>query len=340
MALFTVQVTGYNFLWTANRSVVGPMSRNTADALGLATAAQFGSTIGGTLYGLISAAVFAAFAFAGTQQYAATAFCYSLLILAGSFLMRRITKEYDTNTAAYDAAAKDKQNKVSLIEMLRSLKGQNILFFAATFIGNIQGGFFATLLVYYTTYVLKNPMVLGLSVTFNSISRFLGTLMTPLIAKKMSKKNMYVACNMLNAVLYVCMFFFGTGAFTFIALRTVIGAVGSLNGTLMPAMCNDVADSNEMQGESRARAFIQSLMGTSIRAGSLVSAAVASFGLAATGFASGVEPTAAIIQRISILMVLGPGLCCALTALIMMFYRLDEKALDAFRANKTAEKNS
>ena len=94
VVMFAIQSIGYNTLWVAERSLVGPMSRNTADATALATYAQQGSTIGGFIYGLVGTRILA-FWGTGPNSYALTGLTFGLFILAGTFLIFFMTKKYD-----------------------------------------------------------------------------------------------------------------------------------------------------------------------------------------------------------------------------------------------------
>ncbi len=335
IVMYAIQSFGYNTAWSANRSLVGPMSKNTSDSMALVTSANFGAAAAPIIYGIISVPFLAVFAFAGKQQYGFTMYAYTMILLLGSILMLAITKKFDLPNTEENKSEKTKSNRISFGEMLRSLKGQSIIFFVAILIGNIQNGFFTALLAYFTIYVLKNPAAMGIAVTLQSVGKFVGTALGPILSKKFSKKTMYIGCNLIDALLYILMFLVGRTAVPFLIIRTIIGIVASLNGILLPAMSIDVADYNEMKGESRARAFVQSLMGTTLRIGGLISASVASFGLAATGFVAGSEPTAEIINKIIVLMGIGPAAVCALASLVMFFYKISEEELNEYRAQRS-----
>ena len=106
---------------------------------------------------------------------------------------------------------------------------------------------------------------------------------------------------------------------------------------LIPVFANDIADYKEMKGETDARAVIQSIAGTTIRFGSALSATIASFSLAAVGFSATAEITPAIIGSITYLMAFAPAAVCILSALCFIFYKVDEKELDIYRAEKAAK---
>lgn len=334
LVLFFINQTGYNVAWTGGRALVGPMSKTSADAMMLTSAAQIGSSAAGTVYGLISAAILAIFV-SSTSPYAGPGWIYGAMSALGCLLLFVIAKPYDKPQAAAAETKSAKKKGVGLGEMLRSLKGQGLLFFIGTTFGNIQTGFFATLLYYFSTFVLKDPETMGLAVTFNSIGGLIGAFLAPALSKKMSKKNMYIWAHYGSAALYVALFLVGTAKVPFLILRFLIGFVGTFAGVTLPALGNDLADYNEMKGESRARAFVQSMIGTSIRVGTLISGAVASYGLAAVGFVAGVEPTQSVQTGIAALMGIAPAVVCVVAAVIIGFFKVDEAELDAYRAQKS-----
>ena len=81
------------------------------------------------------------------------------------------------------------------------------------------------------------------------------------------------------------------------------------------------------------------MIGTSIRGGTLISGAVASFGLAAVGYVAGVEPTQGVLTGIAALMGIAPAIVCVIAAIIIGFFKVNEVELDAYRKEK-AEKMS
>lgn len=331
---------GYNLMWSSIRSIVGPMSKNSVDSISLNSAAQISSSIAGVIYGVVSAPLLAFYTAKTKIPYSATMYTFAILIVLGTILMLHITKPYDTPQAAATAEAKSankKKDQVSLLDMLKNLKGQGLIFFVGTTIGNVQSGFFSALLVYFTTYVLQNPAVMGYTVTFSTLGSFLGGLFAPSICTKLGKRNSYILAKALSAGLYVATYLFGTNAVVFLAIRCILGFVGSFGGASIPAMGTDLADYNEMHGQKSARAFVQSMVGASIRIGTLVSSSISSFGLAALGYVSGTTPSPEVLDGIIKLMAIGPATVCIISGAIMCFYKVTEKELDEYRARKAAE---
>lgn len=331
VVLFVVQSIGYNTLWVAERSLVGPMSVSAADANSLAMVAQQGSTLGGLIYGVINPYIMKAVG----SSYTWTALIYGLLIVIGTLGMFALTKQYDTGAAPAPKAQKQQKEKGGF---LKAMTGPTIPFFFAMILNNMHLGFFMTLLAYFTQYVLNDPVVLSTAVTAGSIAGLIGAWLSKIICDKMGKKRAFVDFSILTGVLYMLIAFVGRTSVPFLILRVAIGCFSVVGGMLIPVFANDIADYNVMKYGTDNRAMIQSISGTTIRFGSALSATVCSFALVAVGFDATVEITPAMINSITYLMAFAPAAVCVLSALIFVFYHIDEKELDAWRAEQAAKK--
>ncbi len=331
VVLFVVQSIAYNCLWVAERSLVGPLSHSASDANGLAMAAQQGSTLGGLIYGVVNAPIMAFFG----GSYTMTALIYGLFILGGTIGMFFLTRKYDLPKAVVEKKTDaPKQPKGSF---LKALTGPTVPFFFAMILNNCHLGFFMTLLAYFTQYVLNDPVILSVSVTAGSVAGLVGAWLSNIICNRMGKKKAFIYFSILTGLLYMLIAFIGKTSIPFLIIRVAIGCFSVVGGMLIPVFANDIADYKEMKGETDARAMIQSIAGTTIRFGSALSATIASFSLAAVGFSATAEITPAIISSITYLMAFAPAAVCILSALCFISYKVDEKELDTYRAEKAAK---
>ncbi len=332
VVLFVVQSISYNCLWVAERSLVGPLSGNAADANSLAMMAQQGSTLGGLIYGVVNAPIMA---FLG-NSYTLTALLYGLFILGGTIGMFLLTRKYDLPKEEEEKIEKGTVPKAKG-GFLSAMTGPTIPFFFAMILNNCHLGFFMSLLAYFTSYVLNDPVILSISVTAGSAAGLLGAWLSKIICNNIGKKKAFIYFSILTGVLYMLIAFIGRTSIPFLIIRVAIGCFSVVGGMLIPVFANDIADYKEMKGETDARAVIQSIAGTTIRFGSALSATIASFSLAAVGYSATAEMTPAIINSITYLMAFAPAAVCILSALCFIFYKIDEKELDAYRAEKAAK---
>lgn len=150
VVMFVIQSIGYNTLWVAERSLVGPMSTTAADANSLAMVAQQGSTLGGLIYGVVNPFIMKAVG----DNYTWTALVYGLFIVLGTLGMFSLTRNFDSGSEPVVAAQKKEQVKGGF---LKAMTGPTLPFFFAMILNNMHLGFFMTLLAYFTQYVLQDP---------------------------------------------------------------------------------------------------------------------------------------------------------------------------------------
>ncbi len=337
IVIYTIHTIFYNVGWTAMRALMSKMGRNNADIISLNVAAQVGGTASSVVYGYVGPAILGITLWAGTKQaYAGASAIFGAMIIVGAILIYNMCKKYDSSAAEVTANA-PKQERIGFIQMLKSLRGPMIPYFFSYSFGAAQQGFFSTLLVYYTTYVLNDANAAAVALSVTSLAALVGSFLVPAICKKFNKKAIYLAVQGICAVLYICLALFGRTAFGFIAIRALISFISTAGAILQSAICNDIGDYIEMKGEPAPRAFLQGLAGTTNRVGMLISSMIASFGLAAIGYVAGVAFDAAMISKLIALIAVGPAIVCAIALVIMLFYRVDEKEIAAYNSRKYAQ---
>ncbi len=332
--IYTIHTIFYNVGWTAMRALMGKMSRNGADLISLNVAAQVGGTASSVLYGYIGPVILAIPLWVGTKQaYAGASAVYGALIIAGAFLIYSMSKKYDGG-ASQAAANAPKQERIGFIQMLKSLRGPMIPFFFSYSFGAAQQGFFSTLLVYYTTYVLNDANAAAVALSITSLAALVGSFLVPAVCRKFNKKVVYLGVQGICAVLYICLALFGRTSFGFIAIRALIAFISTAGAILQSAICNDIGDHIEMQGEPAPRAFLQGLAGATNRVGMVISSMISSFGLAAIGYVAGITFDAAMTSKLVGLIAIGPAIVCAIAFVIMLFYKVDEKKIAEYNKAK------
>ena len=334
--LFFMNQFSYQCAWVGQRSLAIKFAKNNQDNVMLTTAAQLGTMGAGVIFGMIYVPLYTGPLGKNGTDFFPPTLLYSLVAFVGCVGLFLMAKNYDLPAESNPTAPK--AQKVGILDMLKSLKGMGLVYFVAGTLGNIQSGFFSTLLFYFTTYVLKNPTIAGYAVTANSIGGFLGALSTPWVVKKTSNKWAYQWSHFISAALYLCIWLFGRTPVVFLVIRALLGAIGSWAGVTLPALANDLADYNEMKGVSSAKGFVQSLMGLTIRLALVISGAISSFGLAATGFDAATAAASGITEKTanSIMMLLGvaPAVVCVLCGLTFYLWKVNDKELNEFRMQR------
>ena len=335
MAMYVVQMLAYNTMWVAQRSLVGVMSRTSQDGIALNSISSIAGSIGGILYGVIGSRIIAMFS--GDSTYAYTALIYGVFLVVGNLVLFIISRPYEKAASPAQASEKPKQQKIGIVTMLKSLRGPMIPYFISMTIANAQSGFFTTLLAYFSASVLGDPLLLTTAISFGSIGGLFGAWFVRPICKRMSSKKAFIMYLLVNCVLYVLIAFWGKTATAFLAIYTAIGFMNSFIGVLLPTFANDIADYSAMNGNASARAFVQAMGGTSIRIGSMISTAIASFGVAMIGYSAGMQMTESLTNSLTNLLAFGPAAFCLVAAVFFLFYRIDETALNQYRKEKFGE---
>lgn len=347
MIVYTLQMLSYNIGWTSMRALIGKMSHNKSDLIALNTSAQAAGTISSIIYGFIGYPMLGIALWAGTKQaYGCVSAIYGSFIIIGAIFMYVKFGKYEAeadkilgaNAASAGAAAK--KQKVGFFKMFKALRGPMIPFFFSYIFSNASAGFFMTLLVYYTTYVLNDASASATSLSMNAIFGLIGSLITPWLTRSLSKKTIQIIGQVGSAILYVCLALFGGSAIPFIVIRAIITFIGCPATVVMSALANDIGDNFEMQGEEAPRAMLQGLAGSTTRIGLIISSAISSFSLAAIGYTPGMEFTPAMTHNMVIMIAVLPGVVCAISAVCMLFYHLDEKKIAEYNSQKYARINS
>lgn len=337
-----ILMLGYNVAWTALRTLPAKMAKTSQDINWLNVMSNVGGSIPSLLWGTLSGALLAIPLWAGTSnQFAGVcAICSIFLALAG-VIMYRMASPYDTPADSLHnnkPAAGAKKNDAGIMAIIRGLRGPMIPYFVSGVLNSAQAGFFQTLLTYYTAYVLGNPALAASIVTLQSVIGLVGSFVVPSMTKHVTKKGSMVFAQSFNAVSYVLLAIFGTNATVFVVIRCLMTAVGCIPNVTSYGIPLDIGDYFEMKGESSQRAILTSIGGTTVRLGFAASTTVSSFALAAIGYQAGAEFTAEMGHSITMLMAVGPAIFAALSAILMQFfYKVDERAIDAYRLERAAK---
>jgi len=162
----------------------------------------------------------------------------------------------------------------------------------------------------------------------NQAFSLIGTLLVPFVAVKFGKKRTFLAMFTISAI--CC------GAFYIlkpqqIALMLGLQALYSLmSGPLSPliwAMYADAADYAEWKNGRRATGLVFSASATSQKAGWAIGTLFTGMLLSSVGYISDAVPTPAVSHMILVLMSLVPAAFGIISAICILFYKLDEKVM-------------
>lgn len=329
---YFIQSLAYNVSWTAQHAVIAPMSKNNADVVLLNTVSQFGGLFTSVIY-MVSGAVFAAWK-ADDDYIFKQALVFSAVILIGGIGLYAMCGKYEKGSQQ-EAKAGEKEKGMSLGEMLKAFKGPAVPFFFSYTFTAATTGLISTLLDIYCINVLENPDATAIAQGATAIFGVLGCVLTPMMSKKLTKKNIHIVAQIVSCIAYVVLALLGKNTILFVVLRGLATFVGMPSTIVMTAIANDLGDQMEMEGKEAPRAFLQSLAGTANRAGLVIATPIGTAILAMIGYVDkDTVFTAAMKGQFTIWIAALPAACCLIAALLMLLCKTDEKAIAEWKKSK------
>ena len=316
VVMFAIQSISYNSLWVAERALLGPMSKTSEDASSLALASQLAS-----VFGLIGYSVVDMILQKITSNTTVMGLVYGALICLGTFGMFTMTKKYDINLESAPVAPVKGEKAPSFLKVA---SGPMIPFCISMIAANCHNGFFTAIVKFFCEYRLNDVSVASMVATITGVTGLIGSIAAKILIGKLGKKVSMFLFTALTALCYIGIYFVH-GKPLFLALVAGVGIFSVVGSFLLVVMSNDIADYAEMTSGVDGRAMIQAFSGSTIRIGAALATTIASFSLAALGNGE---------QSVSILTSFGPAVFCVLSVLAMLFYKLDENRIEAFRKEK------
>ena len=326
---------GYNLMWVSFRSIVGPLSMTAKDNVSLTTSsAQLGG-LAGLLFSFFGAKILYHFTDLKTGYLFCAGMC-GILMVGGMLISTSVCKKFD-NTQTQLAHAS--QERMTARQILKSInRPMAILFLAIAFRESIST-LLPSLLVYYFTYVMEDAGLLSVYVLVVSFSTLFGQFLAEQTARKFGKQRMYIVSCLISVAAVLSINFVGTNVTAFMILMGIDSFARIFSGTMIPAFMNEIADYNAYEKGLHTRSFVISLGGTALRMASIIGGALASFGLSALGYHSGMAATPAFCTSLTRLMTFSSAACIGIAAVVFLFYPLNAAVMDKIYAEKNAQAN-
>lgn len=183
--------------------------------------------------------------------------------------------------------------------------------------------------VYFTHYVHRE-LLAGGYMTALMIASVAGAAATAPLARRLGKKNLFIAALLASGAVNALIWFCGPDATAGIfALGTVSEFFAAIFPTLCFAMLGDVADYSEWRNSRRATGLVYSAASFAMKSGGGIAGALIGAVLARYGYdGSAKESIAGAIPGIKMLMSWLPGLIAVGTAAIMAFYPITTEKME------------
>lgn len=217
--------------------------------------------------------------------------------------------------------------KVTIKDLLISMKNKAWIICAITSLCSIAAVVVrATTTVYFTQYVLGNVDIASKMLSITSLVGIPVTLVTPIIAPKLGKRNI-VLIGALTAILGSVGMHFATHSTTLVLVLTVVIAVGlALPLGVVYVMTAEAIDYGEWKTGLRVQGFLMAFVGFGVKVANSVATMLSSKILEKGGYIGGAEvQTEAAKRAIETSYLVLPIILLAIIFVSNCFYDLDKK---------------
>lgn len=211
---------------------------------------------------------------------------------------------------------------------LKTLKGNTpwfILFFVSffTFISSIMK---SSTTVYYLTYNLNRPDLIGIILALASLN-IIAYFLMPLVANKMGKRNVMIYGLILTIIgQFILYFAASTLSVSILIIGTIIGSIGG--GFAMGvsfAMNADTVDYGEWKSGIRAQGFLSATPAIGVKAGMGIGGALSAWILTVGKYVPNQEQIPSALRAIEINFIWAPTILSFISILLLLFYKLDKQ---------------
>ena len=232
-----------------------------------------------------------------------------------------------------------KKSNVSVFEMIRSfftlapasLIGSKLLRDMAYFC-------VAGLVSFYYLYVAESSAMLAVYFSISAFAALAGSFAAPMLAKKVSPKNVYITGTVIYLVAILLAYVLGKNAVIFTALLCFVQFGYGLASSLETGLYADAVDYTVLSRGTDVRPFLMTCLTIPGKISSMLSPAILGFALAAIQF-NKENVTAQSAQGIRMLLSVMPGLLVAVSLVLGLLYPVTAKKLQALKEEKATTEN-
>ncbi len=335
-AVYIIANISLNFAYNAHMGMISVLSTDSKGRLRLSSRnMQFGMAS----QAVFSVAVVPMLLFF-SRQSATWGFFYTTGILGIVQIFGYWNLFYQTK--GYEDYIPDKKvtpsHNMTVPEMVMQIFGNKYLMILMCADCAVNLGIFniQTLAVYYFKYVSKNEAWISAYSLTLGIATFTSTIIGPIVAGRIGKKNTYLLAAIYSAVGYLVLRIYGaSGPVVYIGIVCMIKLGAGLFYPLRQAMFMDTAEYGYYRTGKDASAFIMSMLTLPTKVGTTLAGTVATAGLAFIGYEAGMEATDQFISSLMNIICFIPVVCGVIAFSLMLFYSLSEdRVAEYMKANK------
>lgn len=221
-----------------------------------------------------------------------------------------------------------KQEKFSVKSMINILKANTpLLVIASVFMVNqIATSIKSAAMAYYFSYNLGKPELIAFGSIISLVSVIVGTMIIPVVLKKISKKNAIKYGLLVVAISSLALVFISYQNITMIMIMFSINGLASAFGLALPfVLVVDTVEYGEWKTGIRSQGLVFSTMTFATKLATAIGGALLGYILTFTGYIpKGVQPELAL-KGILVCIAVLPMIVAIIGVILMRFYKLDEE---------------
>jgi sugar (glycoside-pentoside-hexuronide) transporter len=184
----------------------------------------------------------------------------------------------------------------------------------------------ASVIVYYLTYNLNRPELLSIYFLGLYATIILGMVFVPFFSRLMGRKMAFIAGLVFFAITNGIIYFIPyTNIPLFLTVTLLSGLATSFTSVLLWGLLPDSVEYAEWKYGVRTEGVIFSFNSFAQKMATAIGGAIPGFVLAFTGYVPGAEQSASALNGIALMMSLIPSGLIAISAIVMLFYNMDDR---------------
>lgn len=333
----------YTVVQVAVNGLVNRLSRSSQVKMDIISMSQVGSALIQTALGALVPVMLLAFSKTtdGTPNghgYFMTTLIVSIVMIPMFWICawgcKEVKEEANPEQQAAEAAA-EPQQKEPLIKSVKALgkNSQLIIGILAVFLGAMGAIARMSLLTYYVVYAAGFAMeqsyaMLGVVFPIVTFSQMVGNATLPFFTRKLGKKGAFFLFNIISIASLLVLFFFSNGNVPVLLGASALFGFGLAGSSICYAFICDAIEYGDYKYNVRNDGLAFSLMSFGVKCATAITGAVGVLLITAVGFVPNEVQTASAVTGINFVVNVIPAILMALSLLLMVWYRLDEKKME------------
>ena len=184
-------------------------------------------------------------------------------------------------------------------------------------------------IMYYFKYYVQNELIVSAFLLSGTLATIASISLTEWFSKKIGKKKVFIYSQILTAIFTALFFFLGTSDIVLMfILNILISFASGPPAPIVFSMYTDCASYSEWKNKRRATGLVMSASTMAQKLGWTIGGALAGWLLAMYGFKANITQSTHTVKGIILMMSLIPAAGSLLAAILMTFYKLDNKTMN------------